>query len=298
MFKGSYVALITPFKDNKIDEKKLRDLVEWHIAEGTNGLVPVGTTGESSTLTHEEHARVIEIVVKAANKRVPVIAGAGSNSTAEAIQLTHEAKDLGADAVLSVIPYYNKPTQEGLKAHFSAIATAVNIPILLYNIPPRSVINMTPATVQALAQQNKNIVGIKEASGQMDQTTEIVQRLGASFCVFSGDDSLTLPLMAIGATGVISVAANIVPKALADLCALAAAGQMEDARRLHVKLFSLIKALFLESNPAPIKAAMAEAGLIEEESLRPPLVQVTPETRKAIKAALRDFGVKIPVAAR
>lgn len=298
MFKGSFVALITPFKDNKIDEKKLRDLVEWHISEGTNGLVPVGTTGESATLSHEEHARVIEIVTKAAHKRLPVIAGAGSNSTAEAISLTHQAKELGADAVLSVNPYYNKPTQEGLKAHFSAIASAVNIPIILYNIPSRTVVTMTSATMEWLAKEHKNIIGVKESTGNMDQTTEILQRTGGKFLVLSGDDSLTLPLMSIGASGVISVAANLVPKALSEFCAAALDQKFDEARQMHLKLYPLVKALFLETNPAPIKAALFEAGLIDDETLRPPLVTVLPETRKAIKAAIREFGVKIPAPAR
>jgi 4-hydroxy-tetrahydrodipicolinate synthase len=294
MFRGSYVALVTPFKDGKIDEKKLRDLVEWHIAEKTNGLVPVGTTGESATLSHEEHARVIEIVVKSARKRVPVIAGAGSNSTEEAISLTGAAKDLGADGVLSVNPYYNRPTQEGLKAHFSAIARAVDIPIVLYNIPSRSGVNMAPDTIADLARSHKNIVGVKESTGSMDQATEIIEKAGDKFAVISGDDSLTLPLMAIGAVGVISVVANLVPSAVSYLCSLMASRKIVEAQAIHLKLYPLIKAMFIETNPAPIKAAMKDVGLIDDESLRLPLVPVMDATREKIRAAVKAFGVSIP----
>jgi len=192
MFKGSFVALVTPFKNNEIDEKKLRELVDWHIAEGTNGLVPVGTTGEASTLSYEEHYKVIEIVASQAKKRVPVVAGAGSNSTQEAIELTREAARLGADAVLSVNPYYNKPTQEGLRAHFTAIAKASPIPVMLYNIPSRTNVQLTTDTIVHLAEKNANIVAVKEATGSMDAATEIIARLGRKFGVTSGDDSLTL----------------------------------------------------------------------------------------------------------
>lgn len=298
MFKGSLVALVTPFKEDRIDEKKLVDLVEWHISQGTDGLVPVGTTGESSTLSHKEHARVIEVVVRAARGRVPVMAGTGSNSTEEAIALTQEAKELGANAVLSVNPYYNRPTQEGLKAHFSAIARSCSIPIVLYNIPSRTGVTMTPATVVALAEQNKNIIGIKEATGSMDQTSEIIHKLDDRFVVLSGDDSLTLPLMSIGASGVISVAANLVPKEVAELCALCLNQKFREAQKLHLQLFPLIKALFLETNPAPIKAAMQEAGLLENDKLRLPLVSVTGETRRQIKAALKESGVNPPLLAK
>ncbi len=298
MFKGTLVALITPFKDGKIDERKLRDLVEWHVAEGTDGLVPVGTTGESTTLSHEEHARVIEIVVKASRKRIPVVAGSGSNSTEEAISLTREAKDLGADAALLVNPYYNRPTQEGLAAHFSAVAEAVNIPIVLYNIPFRTGVNLLPETIATLARGHKTIIGVKESSGSMDQTTEILNRAPNGFFVLSGDDSLTLPLMSIGAQGVISVAANLVPKAVREITQSWLSGDVVRSRAMHLKLFPLIKALFLESNPAPIKAAMKDAGLIDDESLRLPLVQIKAETRVALKKAMADFGVQAPVIAR
>ena len=294
MFKGSFVALVTPFKDGQIDEKKLQELVEWHLSEGTDGLVPVGTTGESTTLSHEEHIRVVDIVVKAARKRITVIAGAGSNSTSEAIRLTKEAREVWADGVLSVSPYYNKPTQEGLMAHFSAIAQAVNIPIILYNIPSRTGVNILPSTIEELAKQNKNIVGVKEATGSMDQATEVMERLGPKFSVLSGDDSVTLPLLSLGAHGVISVAANIAPKAVSDLCRFASVGKMTEAKKLHYRLYPLVKALFQETNPVPVKAAMAELGLIESDEVRMPLVPVKKETREKLKAAIKAFGVKVP----
>lgn len=292
MFKGSFVAIVTPFKDGRIDQKKLQELVEWHIDQGTDGLVPAGTTGESSTLSHSEHAKVIEIVIKAARGRIPVVAGAGSNSTEEAIMLTKEAKRMGADAVLSVNPYYNRPTQEGLKAHFSTIAKEVNIPIILYNIPSRTGVSLAPDTIVTLANRHKNIVGVKESTGSMDQATEIIQRLGDKFFVMSGDDSLTLPLMAMGAVGVVSVAANLLPAHISELCQAFREGDVHRARELHLKLFPLIKALFIETNPAPIKAAMAEAGLLKDESLRLPLVTISKESRKKLVTAMKAFGIK------
>lgn len=289
MFSGSMVALITPFRNGRVDEAKLRELVEWHIAEKTSAIVPVGTTGESSTLSHKEHARVIEVVVKAARKRLPIIAGAGSNSTDEAVALTREAKRLGADAVLSVNPYYNRPTQEGLKAHFSAVAKA-GLPVVLYNIPSRTGVNLSGDTVVALAKAFSNIVGVKESTGNVDQTTEVLQRLNRKFTVISGDDSLTLPLMAVGASGVISVAANLVPRAVSDLTRAALSHDLSRAQQLHLKLFPLVKSLFIETSPAPIKAAMGMAGLIKDDSLRLPLVGITAETRKKVKNAMKEFG--------
>lgn len=292
MFKGSFVALVTPFKDGRIDEPKLRDLVDWQIRQKTAGIVPMGTTGESATLSHEEHARVIEIVVRAARGRVPVIAGAGSNSTAEAVSLSREAGQLGADAILSVNPYYNRPTQEGLYQHFTEIAKRSGLPILLYNIPSRTGVALSADTMVRLAETNKNIIGVKEATGSLDLASEILARLGKRFLVLSGDDSLTLPLMAVGAAGVVSVAANLVPRAVADLCAFAARGDDRRARAAHLKLFPLIKALFIETNPGPIKAAMEDAGLIDSGALRLPMVSVTPATRAKVRAAMKAFGVR------
>jgi 4-hydroxy-tetrahydrodipicolinate synthase len=291
MFRGSFVALITPFRSGRIDEKKLRELVEWQLSEGTAGIVPMGTTGESATLDYKEHARVIELVVKAVRGRAPVIAGAGSNSTAEAIDLTKEAKALGADAVLSVNPYYNKPTQDGLKAHFLAIAKAVDIPIVLYNIPSRTGVTLQPATIAAMAKASKRIVGVKESTGSMDMATEIRGLCGPDFFILSGDDSLTLPLMALGAQGVISVAANLVPKDVARLCEMCLDGRFDEAEPIHQKLYPLIKSLFIETNPSPVKAAMKEARLIGDDSLRLPMVPVTAESRSKIKAAMKKYGL-------
>lgn len=289
MFAGSFTALVTPFKNGQVDEKKLRELVEWQIAEKISGLVPVGTTGESTTLSHAEHARVIKIVVSAAKKRVPVIAGTGSNSTEEAISLSREGRRLGADAVLLVNPYYNRPTQEGLRAHFTAVAKAAGLPVVLYNIPSRTGVTLSVDTMVHLAEKNRNIVGVKESTGSLDHASEIIQRLGRRFFVLSGDDSLTLPLMAVGATGVISVAANLVPRAISDLVSSCLIQDYQRAQDLHLKLFPLVKALFIETNPGPIKAAMREAGLIKDESLRLPMVTITPETRKKLKAAIKAF---------
>ncbi len=291
MFRGSFVALVTPFRSGRVDEKKLRELVEWHLSEGTAGFVPVGTTGESATLDYKEHARVIEVVVKTVKGRAPVIAGAGSNSTAEAIALTREAKELGADAVLSVNPYYNKPTQAGLKAHFLAIAKAVDIPIMLYNIPSRSSVQLQASTIAEMASASKRIVGVKESTGSMDMATEIRAACGDKFCIISGDDSLTLPLMALGATGVISVAANIVPKDIARLCSMGLDERFDEAQLIHQKLYPLIKSLFIETNPAPVKAAMKEMGLINDESLRLPMVSIGADTRKKLKAEMKKYGI-------
>ena len=292
MFDGSMVALVTPFTDGEVDEKKLADLVDWHAAEGTSAIVPCGTTGESATLSYEEHYRVVELTVKAARKRVPVIAGTGSNSTRETIELTQHAKDSGADGVLLIAPYYNKPTQKGLFEHFRAVARAVPIPIILYNIQSRTAVNVLPSTVIELARTEKNIVGIKEASGNLDQTSEIVAALGTSFDVVSGDDSLTLPMLALGAKGVISVAANIVPKDTAALCAAWKKGDAAGAKAIHLKLFPLIKALFLETNPTPVKTAVGWMGLCGPE-VRLPLVSMEAANEAKLKAAMKAYGLKV-----
>ena len=282
MFAGSFVALVTPFAGGKVDVEKLEELVEFQIRSGTHGLVPCGTTGESATLSHEEHELVIRTVVRRADGRVPVLAGTGSNSTSEAIRLSRFAKEVGADGALLITPYYNKPTQEGLKRHFGAVAREVELPLVLYNVPGRTGVNMLPATVNELA-TIENIVGIKEASGSIDQTVEILR--DADIMVFSGDDSLTLPLMAVGARGVISVAANVVPKLMVDLVDLASAGEYSAARDLHYRLFPLFKALFLETNPIPVKAALAIQGRIGTE-IRLPLTEISDENRALLEAAL------------
>lgn len=291
MFQGSIVALVTPFKQGELDEKALRDLVEFHIAEGTNAIVPCGTTGESATLSHEEHCRVIEIVIDQAKKRVPVIAGAGSNSTKEAVFLTEHAKKSGADAVLSITPYYNKPTQAGLYHHFKTIAEQVDIPVVLYNVPGRTGVNMLPDTVIELS-KIKNIVGVKEASGSLDQAGAILQHTDDSFDVISGEDSLTFPMMAMGAKGVISVTANVAPKKMAQMCKAVLENNMIEARKLHYELIDLSKAVFYETNPIPAKKAVYLMGLIENE-IRLPLVEMTKENTEKLKTVMKNLGIKI-----
>ena len=282
MFTGSFVALVTPFRGGKVDVEKLEELVDFHVEAGTSGLVPCGTTGESATLSHEEHELVISTVVRKADGRIPVIAGTGSNSTSEAIRLTRHAKEAGADGALLITPYYNRPTQKGLFAHFEAVSRAVDIPLVLYNVPTRTGVNMLPQTVIECASL-PNVVGIKEASGSIDQTVEILA--ATELTVLSGDDSLTLPLMSVGAKGVISVAANIAPKPMVDLVDLAAAGDFGGARDVHFRLYPLLKALFLETNPIPVKAAMAMQGMIGPE-VRLPLVPASDATLAALEKAL------------
>jgi 4-hydroxy-tetrahydrodipicolinate synthase len=290
MFQGSIVALVTPFRNGLVDEAKMRELVEFHAAHGTDGIVPCGTTGESPTLSHEEHRRVIEIVVEAARKRVAVIAGTGSNSTHEAIELTRHAKAVGADGALVVNPYYNKPTQEGLYRHFRTIAEAVHIPVLVYNIQGRTAVNVETDTLARLARDCENIVGVKEASGSLDQMTQVILACGPEFTVLSGDDTLTLPLMAVGGRGVISVIANIVPKETAEMTHAALDGDWKRARELHLRLFPLSRAAFIETNPIPIKEAMAMAGMIEPE-FRLPMCRMGDANRERLRGVLRQYGL-------
>jgi 4-hydroxy-tetrahydrodipicolinate synthase len=289
MFTGSYVALVTPFKNGKVDEKALGDLIEWQIERGTSGLVPCGSTGESATLTHEEHDRVIELTVEVARRRVPVIAGTGSNATHEAIRLTKHAKSVGVDAALLVTPYYNKPTQEGLFRHFEAIARAVDLPLVLYNIPGRSVVNMTPQTVARLSAIT-NIVGIKEASGNLSQMSDVIAACGERFVVLSGDDALTLPLMAVGGKGVISVTANVAPAETADMVSAALKGDWDRAKRIHYRLLPLSNSMFLETNPIPVKAALAMMGRCADE-LRLPLTTMSDGPKVQLRQALTQFGL-------
>ncbi len=290
MFRGSIVAIVTPFKDGKIDEKKLRDLIEFHIQNGTSGIVPCGTTGESATLSFQEHDRVIEITIEQVKRRIPVIAGTGSNSTEEAIMLTRHAAKAGADASLQVSPYYNRPTQKGLYEHFKAVAESVNIPIILYNIASRTGVNIEPETIAKLAHDCKNIVGVKEASGNLDQMSRIKQLCGQNFDLISGDDSLTLPILSVGGTGVISVVANIAPKDVANLVAEFEKGNLKKAQEIHYKLLPLIKAVFLETNPIPIKTAMGLLGMCEPD-LRLPMSAMLPENLEKLKKALKDYGL-------
>ncbi len=289
VFQGSMVAMVTPFNDGKIDEAKIRELVEFHIKNGTDVVIPCGTTGESPTLSHDEHKRVIELTVEAARKRVPVVAGTGSNSTAEAIDLTRFAKKVGADGALVVLPYYNKPTQAGLIAHCRAIADAVELPLILYNIPGRTGINMLPETLAILA-DHPNIVGMKEATGNLEQMTHDIVLCGDKLSFLSGDDTLTLPLMAVGGRGVISVVANIVPRDVADLTRAFLGGDWKRAREIHLKLFPLCQAMFYETNPIPVKTALALMGMITGE-LRLPLCPMSEANVNRLKAAMRAYGL-------
>ncbi|RJQ15295.1 MAG: 4-hydroxy-tetrahydrodipicolinate synthase [Nitrospiraceae bacterium] len=289
MFKGSIVAIVTPFRDKKIDEKALSELIEWHISEGTNAIVPCGTTGESATLDYDEHYRVIEIAIKTVNKRVPVIAGTGANATDETIMITQKAEEMGADGALLVAPYYNKPTQEGLYRHYRAVAEAVDIPILLYNVPGRTAINILPQTVARLA-EIKNIVGIKEATGDMRQASDIIRLCGDRMTVISGDDFTTFPMLALGGKGVISVSANIAPRDVSAMVKAWEDGKIEEARRLHYKLEPLNQAMFIETNPIPAKTALSIMGKIQEE-FRLPLCPMSGENREKLKNVLINYGV-------
>ncbi len=287
MLKGSIVAIVTPFKKGKVDEKVLGDLIEWNIAQGTNGIVPCGTTGEASTLDYKEHYRVIEITVKTVNKRVPVIAGTGANATDETIMITKQAKKNGADAALLVSPYYNKPTQEGLYRHYKSVAEAVDIPVVLYNVPGRTAVNILPSTVARLA-EIENIVAIKEATGDMKQVSEVIRLCGNRITVISGDDFTTLTLLALGGKGVISVSANVAPRDVSMMCSLWMKGQHDRARALHYKLEPLNAAMFIETNPIPVKTALAMMGKIQEE-FRLPLCEMSPANKEKLKKVLLDL---------
>lgn len=289
MFKGSIVAIVTPFNDGRFDEEAFSELIEWHISKGTNAIVPCGTTGESATLDYEEHYRVIEVAVKTVNKRIPVIAGTGANSTDETIMITKKAKELGADAALLVAPYYNKPTQEGLYRHYKSVAEAVDIPIVLYNVPGRTAVNILPTTVARLAEID-NIVAIKEATGDMKQVSEIIRLCGDKITVLSGDDFTTLTLLTLGGKGVISVTANIVPHEVSEMCRLWEEGNIEEARRLHYKLEPLNQAMFIETNPIPVKTALAMMGKIKDE-FRLPLCEMSGANKERLRTILADFGL-------
>ena len=289
-FQGSFVAMVTPFRNGQVDEAKLRELVEFHVANGTDGLIPCGTTGESPSLNHDEHRRVVEIVIEAAHGRIRVVAGTGSNSTTEAIDLTKHAERAGAAGALVVNPYYNKPTQEGLYRHFRAVAESVAIPILVYNIQSRTAVNVETDTLARLARDVRNIVGVKEASGSLDQMSQVIAACGPDFSVLSGDDNITLPLLAIGGSGVVSVIANIVPRETADLVHAALDGDWKRARELHYRLFPLARAAFLETNPIPIKEAMAMAGMLEPE-FRLPMCRMSDANREKLRAILKSYAL-------
>ncbi len=287
MFHGALSALVTPFRDGAIDEKALRELVEWQIQSGVDGLVPCGSTGESATLTHAEHEQAIKLVIDQARRRVPVIAGTGSNSTAEAIRLTAYAREAGADGALLISPYYNKPTQDGIFRHYKAIATAVDLPLIVYNIPGRTGSNIAPETFARMCEV-RNIAGVKEASGSMDQCSDILKFCGDRLTMLAGDDSLTLPLMAMGAKGVISVITNVTPREMHELAAAGLAGDFARARELHFRMLPLMRTLFLETNPIPVKQACAFMGKCTNE-VRMPLVPMTPAAAEKLRAAMREL---------
>jgi 4-hydroxy-tetrahydrodipicolinate synthase len=289
MFKGSLVPIVTPFKNGKLDEKVYADLIEWHISQGTHGIVPCGTTGEASTLDFDEHYRVIEVAVEAANKRIPVIAGTGANATDEAVFITKKAKELGVDGALIVTPYYNKPTQEGLYLHFKAIAESVDLPIILYNVPGRTAVNMLPATVARLL-EFRNIIGLKEATGDMRQASDLIRLCGDRLALYSGDDFTTFTMLSLGGKGVISVTANIVPKDVAEMWNSWDKGNIDKARELHYKLEPLNAAMFIETNPIPVKTALAMMGKMDE-NFRLPLCSMSAAAKEKLRAVLKDAGL-------
>ncbi|ULA68563.1 MAG: 4-hydroxy-tetrahydrodipicolinate synthase [Nitrospira sp.] len=289
MFTGSLVAIVTPFKNGKLDERALGDLIEWQITSGTHGIVPCGTTGESATLTHAEHDRVVAFTVEVVRRRVPVVAGTGSNSTEEAIALTKHAKAAGVDGALLITPYYNKPTQEGLFLHYKAVAEAVELPLVVYNIPGRTGVNMMPATIARLT-ICPTVVAIKEGSGSVQQASEIIQLCGDRLTVLAGDDALTLPMMAVGGKGVITVTANLLPAKMAQLVNAFRDGRLEAARAMHYELYPLFTALFYETNPIPVKEALHLMGKIAPE-IRLPLCPMGNENKSKLLAVLKAAGL-------
>ena len=290
MFTGTYTAIVTPFKGGKIDEAALERLIGLQVRAGVDGIVPVGTTGESPTVDYEEHIHIIAQSVKWARGRIKVLAGTGGNSTSEAIYLTRQAQEAGADGSLQVAPYYNKPTQEGLFQHFREVARNTRLPIVLYSIPGRCGIDIGVDTVKRLAQQCKNIVGIKEAGGNADRVSQLRAALGPRFEIMSGDDSLTLPFMAVGAQGVISVASNVIPRQVSQMVKAYAAGKLGAASKIHQKYYPLFKDLFIETNPVPVKAALAMLGQIEEE-YRLPLVPMSAKNREVLMGTMKAVGL-------
>ena len=290
MFEGSFVAIVTPFKDDgSLDEGKLQELIEFQIENGTHGIVPCGTTGESPTLSHAEHDRVVELTVKAANGRVKIIAGAGSNSTAEALRLTKHAKDVGADGALIITPYYNKPTQNGLKAHFMKIADAVDIPIVIYNVPGRTGTDLLPETLANLS-AHPNIVGLKEATGQLSRASQAVQLCGEDFALLSGDDINTLPILSVGGCGVISVLANVMPKEVSDLCNTFKSGDIKNAQKIHLETLQLSIDLFIDTNPIPVKTALQMMGRLNGR-MRLPLVPMSEGNVEILNRTMCNIGV-------
>jgi 4-hydroxy-tetrahydrodipicolinate synthase len=290
MFNGTYTAIVTPFRDGRIDEPAFERLIQAQVQAGVDGIVPAGTTGESPTLSFEEHIQVVELAVRFADGKLKVLAGSGANSTDEAIYLTVAAEKAGADGSLQVAPYYNKPTQEGLFQHFRAIARATRLPLVLYNIPGRCGVEISVSTVQRLADACKNVVGIKEAGGNVDRVSQLHAALAPRFTILSGDDALTLPFLAVGARGVISVATNLVPREVARMVSAFLAGRLAESRRLHARFYPLFKDLFIETNPVPVKAALSMLGMIEDE-LRLPLVPLRGRNRNTLQATLKTCGI-------
>jgi 4-hydroxy-tetrahydrodipicolinate synthase len=289
VFEGVFTALVTPFRDGAVDERALTELIELQIAAGVDGVVPCGSTGEAATLSHAEHQRVVEVAVAAARGRVQVLAGTGSNSTVEAIQLTLHAKEAGADGALLISPYYNRPTQDGIVAHYTEIARQTSFPLLVYNIPGRTGSNVLPATIARLAEVDQ-IVGVKESCGDLNQIAHVIASVPDSFAVLSGDDWATLPMLALGGKGVISTASNVAPGEVVDLVRAFRAGDLGRARSVHYRLMPLLDALFCETNPIPVKAALAMRGTIHEE-LRLPLVPIANGNRERLQAVLKELGL-------
>lgn len=289
-FRGAFVAIVTPFINNEIDEQGLRDLIEFQIENGTHGIVPCGTTGESATMSHEEHHKVVEITIDQAKGRVPVLAGAGSNSTSETIELTKHAKQAGADGALLITPYYNKPSQEGLYQHFKAVAEAVDIPIILYNVPSRTSINMLPETVARCAEID-NIVGIKEATGSLNQVSEVIRLCPDDFAVLSGDDFTSMATVAVGGTGVISVTSNVAPKDMSSMMDAILNGDLKKANELHYKMFPLMQAMFIDTNPVPAKTTLEMMGKIKSSTPRLPLYPMNDSVKDKLKSVIKAYGL-------
>ena len=289
-FRGAFVAIVTPFIDGKLDEQGLQDLIEFQIAGGTHGIVPCGTTGESATMSHAEHHRVVELTIKTVAGRVPVLAGTGSNSTSESIELTRAAKEAGADGALMITPYYNKPSQEGLYQHFKAVAEAVDIPIILYNVPSRTAVNMLPETVARCA-RIANIVGVKEATADLNQISQVIRLCPKDFAVMSGDDFTSMPTVMIGGTGVISVTSNVAPRDMAAMMDAALAGDIAKAQELHYKLLPLMQAMFIDTNPVPAKTSLAMMGKIKSGLPRLPLYKMNEANEEKLKKVLAAYGL-------
>ncbi|TIH20037.1 4-hydroxy-tetrahydrodipicolinate synthase [Marinifilum sp. JC120] len=289
-FQGAFTALVTPFKNGEIDQDAYRELIEWQIEQGINGLVPCGTTGEAATMTHDEQGKVIRICVEQAKGRVPVIAGAGSNNTKEAVNLTKLAKQAGADATLQITPYYNKPTPAGLLAHFKALSDEASMPFILYNVPGRTGLNALPETIAMIANEVPDVVGVKEATANLGQVSDVIEQCPEGFTVLSGDDFTVLPLLSLGGHGVISVVSNIMPKTMSDMCAAFKAGDMKKAQKLHFKMQPVNRVMFVETNPIPVKTALGMMGRFET-SFRLPLVPLMEESNAKLEAQLKASGL-------